>query len=68
MQTRTEHGVGCGINRQKRKMQVRMAFKPVRISELEFDNGNIAGNLKSWKQVMQSAMLQGPLAEKNEKQ
>jgi hypothetical protein len=44
-----------------------MASKPVGIGELDFENGNIAENWKRWKQTMQ-LMLQGPLAEKDEKQ
>ena len=42
-----------------------MASKPVGISELDFENGNIAENWKLWKQTMR-LMLQGP--EKDEKQ
>ena len=44
-----------------------MASKPVGISELDFENGNIAENWKRWKQTMR-LMLQGPLSEKDEKQ
>ena len=36
-----------------------MASKPVGISQLDFENGNIAENWKRWKQTMR-LMLQGP--------
>ena len=44
-----------------------MASKPVGISELDFENGNISENWKRWKQTMR-LMLRGPLSEKDEKQ
>ena len=44
-----------------------MASKPVAISELDFENGNILENWKRWKQTMR-LMLQGTLSEKDEKQ
>ena len=44
-----------------------MAAKSFTISELDLVDGNLAKNWKRWKQTME-LMLQGPLADKDEKQ
>ena len=44
-----------------------MARKSIGIAELVFENGSLAENWKRWKQTMKLT-LQGPLAEKEEKQ
>ena len=46
----TQHGIRSRI--KTRRKLTRMASKPVRISELDFENGNIAENWKRWKQTM----------------
>ncbi|CAB3983545.1 Hypothetical predicted protein [Paramuricea clavata] len=44
-----------------------MARKSIGIAELDFENGSLAESWKQWKQTMKLT-LQGPLAEKEEKQ
>ena len=53
-----------GVGSKKIK---KMASRSLGISELNFVDGNMAENWKRWKQTMRLT-LQGPLAEKDEKQ